>query len=101
MTAAWRHVRCLWSKLEALSPLHLTCNQATRGRRKATGALKLIHDVFGKDPGGLKNYLREFDDAINTNRDLKNYISKACSAADTTDVYMMIAQTSGVSGCSP
>ena len=44
--------------------------------RKATGALKLIHDIFGKDPAGLKTYLREFDDAINSNRDLKNYISK-------------------------
>ena len=48
--------------------------------RKATGALKLIHDIFGKDPAGLKTYLREFDDAINTNRDLKNYISKVTPA---------------------
>ena len=52
--------------------------------RKATGALKLIHDVFGKDAAGLKHYLREFDDAIHTNRDLKNYISKVGSACRTS-----------------
>ena len=49
------------------------------GRRKATGALKLVHDVYAKDQAGQKQYLREFEEAKRHNRDLVNYLSKVRS----------------------
>ena len=47
------------------------------GRRKATGALKLVHEVFAKDKDAQAAYLREFSEAKKSNRELAGYLSKA------------------------
>ena len=78
----WGSLHCT---VQALVKLSESSRRA--GRRKATGALKLVHDVYAKDLAGQKQYLREFEEAKRSNRELAGYLSKvSCTATRRTVV---------------